>query len=342
MRFGIGIVAAALVVFVAGGPARAEDAADPLNGLPPDRAWTVVVAALRAREAKLANISYTVQERVTRATPDGRKPLFETTAEFRHHPRGDWMHARTAWRGAEVPTFDRVSNWKDGEIRKVTRDARAEGGRPIGYVGTNPNTELTWHHFNQVLGLWVLRDGPPMSVVEWIEQTARTPGRAVTCTRAQFGGEAAVSVVVPASQMETKTFWFDPSRDWMMVGSAYFGGTPASNNWDSTHVTRAGQVDGVWLPLAASRRSGTTVSSGTGEYEYTVTAAKLGNVREADLAVEFPAGAIVSDVIHRTRYRVEADGSHTPAPRGRRPDTFGSSWMAAPEGRKTLAHDVSQ
>jgi hypothetical protein len=119
------------------------------------------------------------------------------------------MHARLTRRDDAAPTFDRVSNWKDGQQRKVTRDATQEGGQPICTVGTNPNTELRSFRFNQVMGLWILDDGPLTSVVDWIEQCARNPKCSVTCTRTEYQGRPAVSVVA-FSEVQTRTFWFDP------------------------------------------------------------------------------------------------------------------------------------
>jgi hypothetical protein len=110
-----------------------------------------------------------------------------------------------------------------------------------------------------------------------------------------------------------------PARDWLTLGTDYFGGTPAHHDWGTFQVTHAARVDGLWLPLAAFHKSGTTASPGVGEHEYTVTAARLGAVQEADLDVPFPPGSVVSDTVHHTRYRLEPDGSETPFPRGRNP-----------------------
>jgi hypothetical protein len=71
----------------------------------------------------------------------------------------------------------------------------------------------------------------------------------------------------------------------MTVRWDYFAGTVQHNNWSAMEVEKAELVDGVWFPVQASCRSGTTAASGMTELHYTVEAAVVGKVTEADLTV---------------------------------------------------------
>jgi hypothetical protein len=259
-------------------------------------------------------MSYSVHRRVTWTEPGRPAHVGDTTVEFRRHPSGVWMHMSRFRGGADVPDQERFSTWRFGQGRMLTREPK-QSDAVICSVVANQNTEFRSFAFNQVLGVYVLEDGPMMPVDRWVEEAASTPQRKVICSTADYKGAPAVSVSVK-DDARTRTFWVDPARDWMTVGTDYYSGTPGNKtNWASTEVTRADRVDGVWLPLAATTHEGTNVSAGTSRIEYTVVTASVGKVKGADLEVVFPPGAIVSDSVNHTRYRIEPDGNHTPAPR---------------------------
>jgi hypothetical protein len=293
----------------------ADAPADPLKGLKQDQALAVVVAALKARDTKLSNLSYGLHERVTNVVAGRVEPMGDIVVEFRRHPAGHWMHLARHDPRAAAPYHERWMNWKDGKATWLTREAR-DGNAPVACVGPTEGSEFRSRWFNLLIGFRATDDDLPRPLAQWIEDRARGPRPAVACARAEHLGTPAVRVTVGEGSVQKWTFYFDPARDWMMTGCDFFGGTPQSNSWSTTDVRQARRAGGVWLPTEAFCRSGLSDElKGTTQTQYTVPVIGLGDVTEADLAVPFPAGTTVDDLLRGTRYRVEPDGTKTPLPK---------------------------
>lgn len=317
------VAAAAAVVLATPRPGSAATAAAPVRAPvraatgPPDVAETpaVVVAALKDRQHALRNIRYSLRETITRVDhgQGTTKTLHEMVVEFRWSESGHWMHLREyAADGAQ--TIDHFTNWADGRARSLTLEPGKSNTRGTrGAVRDVENTNFGYRAFNQVLGLRVLRDGPPLSISEWVEG-AIAGGKPVTFGAAEVGGVPARTVAVRTSESETKTFSFDPARGWMILRVEYFCGTPKANNYEHTDVQEAKRVGDVWIPVKALRRTGTTVSRGEGVIQYAASDVELGAVTGRDLEAVFPPGTEVVDSVGRTAYRVEASGPPTPLP----------------------------
>src|SRR5436190_13786145 len=104
--------------------ASPSDATDVLKGLPQDQALRVVLSALKERDAKLSNLSYTLHESTTNiirrelesgATFAQREPMGDIVVEFRRHPAGHWIHVTRYQPRANEPYHQRWTNWKDGK-----------------------------------------------------------------------------------------------------------------------------------------------------------------------------------------------------------------------------------
>ena len=293
MRFAISLTAVIFLAF-AGVPAAAPPA-DPLKGLTQKEAQAVVVSALKERDAKLANLRYVVRDQLFNVDADGRrKGRDDKVVEVRRHPKGHWMRQGRCKPGENEPYWEQITNVHGGQSRTFTRDfvkneavSSAGGGEAMSF-------RSFW--FNQVAGFRATDDGPPRTVAQWVEDACRTPPRMVECSLGVHNGRQVVAVKVSNGFQQATMFWLDPARDWMTVRTDYFGGTTTSHNWSVIEVEKAEAVDGVWFPLEAHCKSGTTsVPDRFTEIRYTVNAATVGKVTEAELDVPAVPKAAAND-----------------------------------------------
>jgi hypothetical protein len=268
------------------GPA-AEPPADPLKGLTPEQARERVIASLKEWDAKLANVRYVVRERsFTDDAATGRDVRDDKVAEVRRHPDGHWMRQARYKAGETEPYREQITNVRRNRGARIFGRDRVRNEVAGGLLPEGEATNFVSFWFNQMTGFRVTDDGPPRTVAAWVEEAARTPPRTVTCSAGVVRDMPAVCVAVCDGFQQTKTFYLDPSRDWMIVRADYIGGTATSNSWSAIEVEKADVVDGVWFPLEAHCLSGNTPSRGrVTDIRYTVEAVAMGKVTEADLEV---------------------------------------------------------
>src|SRR3954451_19721703 len=151
------------------GASPAVAPADPLKGLTAQEARERVLAALKERDAKLANVRYVVRQHYFNVDEQGgHKDWDDKVVEVRRHAKGHWMRQSQFKAGQAEPYWEQVTNVRPGGNRIFTRD-REKG---TAAAGPHPGGEaMTFRSFwfNQVVGFRAVADGPPRTVAGWIE-----------------------------------------------------------------------------------------------------------------------------------------------------------------------------
>jgi hypothetical protein len=111
-----------------------------------------------------------------------------------------------------------------------------------------------------------------------------------------------------------KAFWFDFARGLMAVRKEYLYESPDKKayNKEFTEVLEAKEIGGVWVPIKALRRSGSSVSRKETEILYEVTTFEVGTVKLEDVEIVFPPGTTVVNAIEKICYTIQSDGTQKP------------------------------
>jgi hypothetical protein len=154
----------------------------------------------------------------------------------------------------------------------------------------------------------MLEDGEPQSLLQWIRNSLDR-GLRVEFTSLHAAGKPLIDVSVYEG-FRRKTFHVDPARSWIPVRAEYLYQAPNGGGYNKEHtdVTQFAEFDGLWLPIRAVRRSGTSASSIESETVYAVTEMEVGRVTEPDLEILFPPNIDVHNNITGAKYRADPDG----------------------------------
>ena len=289
---------------------RAADPPDPLHNLAESEKRILVLTALEKRQDAIANLHYTLKQEITNIHPDGgpRRNMGHDHYEFRLHPAGQWLH-HLRYRNGELR-----SEWFLNRTRTGSRGlSRLGEDKPwIGSIRAGEDTGWRTFAFNQILGFRILEDGDPQTLLQWL-QNSLDRGLRVEFTSLHPTGKPLIDVSVYEG-FRRKSFHLDPARGWIPVRTEYL--YQASNgggyNKEHTDVTQFAEFDGLWLPVRAVRRSGTSVSKIESETIYTVTDMKVGRVTERDLEIHFQPDIDVHNNVTGAKYRTDPNGHLRP------------------------------
>lgn len=263
----------------------------------------IVVGELHKRDAKLQNFKLEVTESWSRLDSGGglAEPIAKYSREVLRN-RGKNLvkgvnYANTgevvsefsaSWDGITQRAFTQWHDNKQAPLQGSVKDAEAQAQRDLAY--------------NNLLGFRTLSSS--MTLPEWVEDAAKH-GATIATAVAEDGGKSLIALKITVPPVQERTYWLDPSRDFMPVKYKYWDG----GNSELQTVTESEQIDGVWVPMKVVRRTGSTAVPGKEtEMVYQVKKFSIGTVEDADLEVKFPPGTEVVDNIAKVAYRVNDQG----------------------------------
>lgn len=287
------------------------------SNLTPDDRIKVLLTALDAREVHFANFSYKVREHHenVRLSDGARRFMYRYEYELRHLGETEWMHLVLhnpgQAEGENVIASDTYLNWsgKVGRILNLPIEGMSKETR--GSIQVKPTDHFAIRFYNDLLGFKVdmteglgVRAPPLAEFLRW----SIANNREIEIVDETYKGVDAVRVTVHANKYYRRKFWFDPAKDYMILRlerSSDGANGRYNRSWKETKTAR--NIDGLWVPWEAIERQASSAWHEETEITYNVEAFTVGTVKENDVAVEFPIGSRVMDLVTRTSYIVEAN-----------------------------------
>lgn len=271
------------------------------------------VAALQARDQRLANISYTLKHSLGNVKAGTDTSTLALKPEFCSLRRlGDkaWMHLnRTDDDSSD--TTEHVSNWIGNKSVSLTIHSRDK--KPLGFIDDVDNDNFYFNGYNRILGFRAPAEGMAnrrVTLAQAVEfaQASKHPAQNPQVTAANDRGRLVLKVRLP-DDLRNWEYTLDVQKDFMPVRAEYLYQQEKTYNRDVSDVTDSKEINGVEVPMRVVQRCSTSAApSVEGRYVYEVSDFSIGTVTEQDLKVDFPAGTTVVDLIVKAAFRTLPGG----------------------------------
>ena len=166
-----------------------------------------------------------------------------------------------------------------------------------GSINGVENDNFALAYYNELLGLRTFEGRQAKALADWLRD-AKAAGDQFDATTDQYKTRTALHVVIRRhTAFQTKEFWLDPDRDYMIIAASWNLTIGQRYTKYLEEALACSQIDGVWVPTLAHRRTATSASKWETEITYNLDSFKSGKVQRADVMIEYPAGSKIVDRI---------------------------------------------
>jgi hypothetical protein len=280
-----------------------------------------VLMKIDSRDETLENIAY--KARVTSVNvhkeTGSRRFMHKESFEFRRLEETFWLHM-TQYAFEDEHAKDPRSEWEVNCDGKAWRSLAVDGTvAVIAPVGESSSFPPLWS--NLILGVRVESPFKPETLVQWLRRATEAAGAGdaagnayTTTVRAEaqnYKGVETLHLDLREDKFH-REFWLDPARGFMIIATTYGyadrGGGAAYEVTAAQHVEGIGAA-GVWVPKTIVGRQGPGFSEEQTELTYDVTDFRIGQLKEADVALPFPPDVKVYDRVRHIAYDPLPDGT---------------------------------
>ena len=296
--------------------ALAAQAHAALPGSSPEQNRAFVLTMLEVRDNALKNFSMkvTVTHQNIELATNVHRFLYRDKYEIRRLNDMLWMEVKN--HVGEDGTYQKTSTFTwDGHVGRglgvPSAAARSEAGSIVGRIDPDENGNFATRRMNKLLGIRVQSDRGAMAAALWFRRVM-SETTDIQISEEGIGDQSTIRVNVVEPYNIRRTFWLDPSRDFMVTKFEFFQGDDLKYNKETIEAVESKRIDGLWIPTEARARSGTSaVSSTETENVYKVEAFRSNANTESDVVLAFPVNCSVVDTIQHMSYVVRPDGKIT-------------------------------
>jgi hypothetical protein len=276
------------------------------NGKPGDKI-AFVLSVLEARERALNNFSISAIKTVENVSATGTRQFkHKDQFEVRRFGEKIWMQFGHYLDEAGKAATESQMSWDGHEARGLGLSRTANRSHPVGRIDPKEQDNFTTFRLSELLGFRVNTEEGPESVAEWLRNASKNGGK-IAVDEDVVDSIAAIRVSVVQGIFH-RTFWIDPSRDFMIIKFDYIAGSLERYNKETIQATKCKQWNDTWLPEVALCVSGLSGRADRTESTYSVSSASVGKVRSTDTDVTFPPHTEVVDAVRHVAYVTRDDG----------------------------------
>jgi hypothetical protein len=291
----------ALASIAAGGSVTSD-----LRTMSQEQKFSIVMAALQTRDAQLENFSCDFSEECSNVFPTGKrepvKRVVGALARLREH---SLLRAKLYMLNRPEAESEFISVW-DGTVQRALTWRRKIESAPRGTVRDTEIPALRGLFYTQMLGFRVPEAS--LTLPEWLTRQKNVDKVPFDVEVETVGPTDLVSLKIESGPNYYDKYWLDAERGFLPLRYDYRITGKAGENTARMEVKEAKAIDGIWIPLHVTRSMRLANSKYETVLEYVVTSFKRGGMHKADFVITFPPGSEVTDQVHRTAYRVTANG----------------------------------
>jgi hypothetical protein len=268
---------------------------------------SIVFSVVEARDQLLQNFDYSLEETTTnhRITDGRERHVAHCTYEMRRLGGTLWMQYVPTNVDTGAIKSDSVCNW-DGTVARAVAIPPYEGAPfPQCTITDFESQSFASRTFNELLGIRLaISPSESPSLLAWLRERSEQHDQIEVSTERLDNADM---VLLKTGFLGRHwSFWFDPARGFMVVRRFYQVGE--TRNRSTFTVLSSESISSVWVPKRAVRHQELEDYPETSEIEYNVHYFKIGTVRHADVAVDFPPNSRVMDGVHKIEYQMQPDG----------------------------------